>query len=155
MAWSRQRTNHYLSQCWLKWMSPYGVTIPNWLITLLLMSWLLASPFKTDMSLFPLRTNLNNLWHFSVKQWSMNSIYLYCCLNNSHVKGSCNLSPDRVNPFVTLAYWPDIFVWINTCQCFDISLSENSKQLLIRYSFICPRTKMVASLQMLTVMAFY
>ena len=28
MAWCRQPTNHYLSQCWPRSMSPYGVTRP-------------------------------------------------------------------------------------------------------------------------------
>ena len=30
MAWCRQATSHYLSQCWLSSLSPYGVTRPQW-----------------------------------------------------------------------------------------------------------------------------
>ena len=30
MAWCRQATNHYLSQCWPSSMSPYVVTRPQW-----------------------------------------------------------------------------------------------------------------------------
>ena len=30
MAWYRQATNHYLSQCWPSSMSQYGVTKPQW-----------------------------------------------------------------------------------------------------------------------------
>ena len=30
MAWCRQATSHYLSQCWLRYQSPYGVTRPQW-----------------------------------------------------------------------------------------------------------------------------
>ena len=30
MAWCRQATSHYLSQCWPRFMSPYGVTGPQW-----------------------------------------------------------------------------------------------------------------------------
>ena len=30
MAWCRQATSHYLSQCWLRYLSPYGVTRPQW-----------------------------------------------------------------------------------------------------------------------------
>ena len=30
MAWCRQTTSHYLSQCWPSSMSPYGVTRPEW-----------------------------------------------------------------------------------------------------------------------------
>ena len=34
MAWSRKATSHYLSQCWLSFISPYGVTRPQLLNTL-------------------------------------------------------------------------------------------------------------------------
>ena len=30
MAWCRQAANHYLSQCWPRYMSPYGVIRPQW-----------------------------------------------------------------------------------------------------------------------------
>ena len=30
MAWWRQATSHYLSQCWPSFMLPYGVTRPQW-----------------------------------------------------------------------------------------------------------------------------
>ena len=30
MAWCRQTTSHYLSQCWPRSLSPYGVTRPQW-----------------------------------------------------------------------------------------------------------------------------
>ena len=30
MAWCRQATSHYLSHCWPRSMSPYGVTKPQW-----------------------------------------------------------------------------------------------------------------------------
>ena len=31
MAWCRQATSHYMSQCWLRSLSPYGVTRPQWI----------------------------------------------------------------------------------------------------------------------------
>ena len=31
MAWCRQATIHYLSQCWPSSMSPYGITRPQWI----------------------------------------------------------------------------------------------------------------------------
>ena len=34
MAWCRQATSHYLSQCWPRSMSPYGILGPNELIIL-------------------------------------------------------------------------------------------------------------------------
>ena len=30
MAWCRQAASHYLSQCWPRFLSPYGVTRPQW-----------------------------------------------------------------------------------------------------------------------------
>ena len=30
MAWCRQARSHYLSQCWPRSLSPYGVTRPQW-----------------------------------------------------------------------------------------------------------------------------
>ena len=30
MAWCRQATSHYLSQCWPRYKPPYGVTRPHW-----------------------------------------------------------------------------------------------------------------------------
>ena len=30
LAWCRQVTSHYLSQCWLSSLSPYGVARPEW-----------------------------------------------------------------------------------------------------------------------------
>ena len=35
MAWCRQATSHYLSQCWPWSLSPYGVTRPQWVNSLL------------------------------------------------------------------------------------------------------------------------
>ena len=32
MAWCRQATSHYLSQCWLRSLSPYGVIRPQWVL---------------------------------------------------------------------------------------------------------------------------
>ena len=30
MAWCRQATSHYLSQCWPRYLSPYSITRPQW-----------------------------------------------------------------------------------------------------------------------------
>ena len=30
MAWCRQATSHYMSQCWLSPLSPYGIARPQW-----------------------------------------------------------------------------------------------------------------------------
>ena len=36
MAWCHQATSHYLSQCWPRFMSPYGATGPQWVKFLLI-----------------------------------------------------------------------------------------------------------------------
>ena len=38
MAWCRQATSHYMSQCWSRSMAPYGVTRPQW-VKLALTHW--------------------------------------------------------------------------------------------------------------------
>ena len=30
LAWCRQATSHYLNQCWPRFPTPYGVTVPQW-----------------------------------------------------------------------------------------------------------------------------
>ena len=32
MAWCHQATSHYLSQCWLRFMLPYGITGSQWVL---------------------------------------------------------------------------------------------------------------------------
>ena len=45
MAWCRQATSHYLSQCWPSSMSPYGVTRPQWVNNINpINAWVTASP---------------------------------------------------------------------------------------------------------------
>ena len=34
MAWCRQATSHYLSQCWPRSLSPYRINMPQWVKTL-------------------------------------------------------------------------------------------------------------------------
>ena len=53
MAWCPQATSHYLNQCWLGCMAPYGMSRPQWVNTLL-------QAKNSD-------TTLNMTWH---KLWS-------------------------------------------------------------------------------------
>ena len=67
MAWCRQATSHYLSQCWLRSMSPYGVTRPQ----------------LVNCITSPLCGVSSNLIHqHSLETWS-GIIYLYGLWNNS------------------------------------------------------------------------
>ena len=56
MAWCRQATSHYLSQCWPRSMSPNGITRPQWVNkccktkALSIHCWLAIMPlFKLDL----------------------------------------------------------------------------------------------------------
>ena len=48
MAWCCQTTSHYLSQCWPRFMSPYGVTRPQWV---------------NDRAV---QATVTNQWHFEI-----------------------------------------------------------------------------------------
>ena len=48
MAWCRQATSHYLSQCWPRSMLPNGVTRPQWVNKMVIKN---AGPVYTDPNL--------------------------------------------------------------------------------------------------------
>ena len=62
MAWCRQATSHYLSQCWLSSLSLYGVTRPQWV------KWLCSTPDVTNPSMPDLMWSL--LW--MLMTWYLN-----------------------------------------------------------------------------------
>ena len=83
MVWCRQAINHYLSQCWLSFMSPYGVTRPQLRC---------MSPYgvtELNVSCFPTRGQMNpTLTHWD---WVM-----HICVGTLTNIGSDNgLSPGR------------------------------------------------------------
>ena len=48
MAWCHQATSHYLSQCWPRFMSPNGVTRPQWVKCWTLWCWMQNFPGELD-----------------------------------------------------------------------------------------------------------
>ena len=60
MAWCRQATSHYLSQCWPRSMLPYGVTRPQWV-----KAWIgNYIPLETiDVITYPSSANLVDVSH--------------------------------------------------------------------------------------------
>ena len=52
MARCRQATSHYLSQCWPRFLSPYGVTRPQWVNTLNKMVSILQMAFSSAWFVF-------------------------------------------------------------------------------------------------------
>ena len=59
MAWCRQATSHYLSQCWPRSVSPYGIIRPQWVNTdLITWSWMLSS----DNTIYLTQPLMSNNW---------------------------------------------------------------------------------------------
>ena len=49
MAWCRQATSHYLSQCWPRSLPPYGVTRPQWVNEPLWSTWCSNRSFRLSV----------------------------------------------------------------------------------------------------------
>ena len=75
MAWCRQATSHYLSQCWPRSMSPNGVTRPQW-----------VNPYVLDLILFQ-EIQYKNLIAFSI----ISSWWVWHRQFNSLVPGTCKV----------------------------------------------------------------
>ena len=59
MAWCRQATSHYLSQCWPSSMLPYGVTRPQWVKEMAVMIFLLRFTYLPHMHCTNLSVSCN------------------------------------------------------------------------------------------------
>ena len=105
MAWSRQATSHYLSQCWPRSMSLYGVTRPQWVKFLMIFLTVQDSKFLVPCdfwicgySLFITyhkisdisRTKSQNLKRFSSRLAAVlaQSIEARCYVENEDVVGA-------------------------------------------------------------------
>ena len=61
MAWCRHATSHYLSKCWPRYMSPNGVTKPQWVLMHWIWLWNPAAKCLLDLiSAGMSQINLNN-----------------------------------------------------------------------------------------------
>ena len=99
MAWCRQATSHYLSQCWPRSLLPYGVTRPQWVNTL--------GP----------RHNGRQCPPFSRRHFQMHFLE-WKCLNFS-IQISLNFVPKA--PVIDIAALVQVMVWRRPC---DKPLSE-------------------------------
>ena len=77
MAWCRQ-TSHYLSQCWPRSLSPYGVTRPQWVN--MHEDEGQFSPYAVQSE--KVKTTLQVLW-ISAKSWSWVILQLSCKFGES------------------------------------------------------------------------
>ena len=80
MVWCRQATSHYLSQCWHRSMSPYGVTRPQWVNSL----WPSRVIPYGDIDLGPhwLRQWLVAWWHRAITWTNVDlSSWMFCSIH--------------------------------------------------------------------------
>ena len=77
MAWCRQATSHYLSQCWPSSTSPYGVTRPQW-----------VNSHSKCIDIFQLSIWLE-IWFFITFPWWYNT-HIYKCSNFSDSESLCH-----------------------------------------------------------------
>ena len=64
MAWCRQATSHYLSQCWPRSLLPYGVTKPQWVKENHVLSYYICVPNKSESHM--LEISVDALWFISL-----------------------------------------------------------------------------------------
>ena len=78
MAWCRQATSHYLSQCWPRSMSPYGITRPQWVKYVINKS---NHDKQHNNHNYSLTFQLLLIWHYLI----VVSLYWSAHLKNWHV----------------------------------------------------------------------
>ena len=92
MAWCRQATSQYLSQCWPSSLSPYGITRPQWVNSLtharcgskfrrIISKHLLHGNFMTICSGMALRWMLQNTFN---DKSILVQVMAWCCQATSH-----------------------------------------------------------------------
>ena len=69
MVWCRQATNHYLSQCWPRFLSPYDVTRPQW-VNRYHHSWAAVTPVEYESD----SKNLTGICTKSKISWTEKSV---------------------------------------------------------------------------------
>ena len=85
MAWCRQATSHYLRQCWPRFMSPYGVTRPQWVNEQHPCFQKLAMILKISLHITWKKNAMKSLDQMSIKSnWEM---YIY--ITNYHISAYC------------------------------------------------------------------
>ena len=75
MAWCRQATSHYLSQCWRRSLSPYGVTRSQWVKRFVshYQTWYQSSFIKVSPKL-----HFNHRCPIDIDWWFWHENHIYC-----------------------------------------------------------------------------
>ena len=90
MTWCRQATSHYLSQCWPRSMSPYGITRPQWVnwTNVDQVQWICIAPSELKLQpLFNLGKQL--LYQIAGSIWISKFIDLYAQHGSKHTLIEC------------------------------------------------------------------
>ena len=107
MAWCRQATSHYLSQCWPRFMPPYGVTRPQWINVTCLFSGLKISIMIQRSRLRRPISKISMILLIDAKTWMTSLIIMFAvrsiCVQDSIFKMS---SESPVIPFQMTSRWP-------------------------------------------------
>ena len=75
MPWCHHATSHYLSQCWPRSLSPYGVTRPQWAkIVQQLNDFLTFDPITFNLGLkminLPCFQDIDDIWSLAFNMWT-------------------------------------------------------------------------------------
>ena len=90
MAWCRQATSHYLSQCWPSCMSPYGITRPQW-VKIIVLSLLLPRKLYQCRHCLHMRNFNSDLEYFLIFRCIVKLSQHVGC--RGHVNMACNHRP--------------------------------------------------------------
>ena len=128
MAWCRQATSHYLSQCWLSSLLPYGATRPQWVEITLKRFGVFQYMLRVDMKRSLLNKDLQKQVEFIVeyKVTGINSFYpqyFFYILRSSIASGNGLVPSDTLR---SRQKWLPVFQFIffnqNYCIVFQVSL---------------------------------
>ena len=113
MAWCRQATSHYLSQCWPSSMLPYGVTRPQWV--------------NISVSYQPIRMGFMWLsWWYRFRKIEK---FLYTFIQKKYFCGAFN-SLWLCDTYLSLN-WVILGFWLMTCCLFGTKQYWNSADLIL------------------------
>ena len=120
MAWCCQVTSHYLSQCYLTSLSPYGVTMPQWVNTL--------RPEQNDYKVKIQTMNTRNLW----QQFMCNFVLALPLLISCNVQVQVQVQQSLLSHMKYIQLINSIYIWCNNEGHWSISLFGP----LLRYTFL-------------------
>ena len=106
MAWCRQATNHYMSQCLPRSLAPYGVTRPQWVNLDIANHLLHVVWICPGNGLVPIRQQTFNRTHDDKDK--MFKKWLHCINSNWKYVEYCNKKCTQV-------VWLIFFIWNSWC----------------------------------------